>query len=210
MWGEYVFARLEDKPAKRWPITKESGLYRLFPGNPSSCTKIVGTSIGDKFVLLFQKLNSPHKHQLIVQYLNPKTLEPLETLHTPYLADKAEVRDGFFLIRTHPLSRQEADMGKVTIGGNEYRYQDHRYPVWVSMGKNGFTTESEETFRTFSYKKLFKNIDDFKRAAGWDASGKSFSHLMIYVAINHKLKSKCILLVKNRTALTGNENWICQ
>lgn len=210
MWGEHVFTRIGAGKPKKLSVTTESGLYRLFQGNPSSCTKTVGTLLNGKFAVFFQKLNSPHKHQLVIKYIDPKTLGALETLHTPYLSDKAVVVKNGVIFRTHPLSRQDIEMGKVVINGTKYLYQDHVFPVWVKLDKNGFTTEPAATFEHFTYKKFFKSEEDFRTQSGWQESDKAFSKTKLYVAINHATKSKCLLLVNSKKDLTGDEGWTCQ
>lgn len=209
-WGEHVFFRIGDGPATKVPVTSESGLYRLLHGSPSSCTKVVGTMLDGKFAVLFQKDNRPHKNQVVIQYFDPKDFRPMETLHTPYLADKAMVKNNGFILRTHSPNRQDIEMGKVTIKEKKYLYQDHRFPVWVTLDKTGFSSDVSATFEDFTYKSFFKNIDEFKSQTGWLEGEKSFAHTKLYVAINHELKSKCILIVKEKKPLTGEENWICQ
>jgi hypothetical protein len=118
MWGDNVFARGPEGKISRIPVTQEqSGIYRFFSGNPSSCTKGVGSMVGKRFAMLFQKHNSPSKHKVVIQYLDPVTLEPLETVYTPYLSDKARVTKTGLVLRTFPPARQEMQMGKVMIGG---------------------------------------------------------------------------------------------
>ena len=210
MWGEHIFIRSANVSPKKWPVTKESGLYRLFQGNPSSCTKSMGTSVDGKFVVLFQKLNSPHKHKLVIQYVDLKTQLPLETLHTEYLSDEAKIVNGGMVFRTHPPARQEMEMGKVMINGKKYLYQDHIFPVWVKLDSKGFSTEPEITFTDFSYRSFFKSEEDFRTSSGWQESDKTFMKTKLYVAINHESKSKCILLLDSKKVLTGEEGWICQ
>jgi hypothetical protein len=211
MWGDNVFARGPEGKISRIPVTQEqSGIYRFFSGNPSSCTKGVGSMVGKRFAMLFQKHNSPSKHKVVIQYLDPVTLEPLETVYTPYLSDKARVTKTGLVLRTFPPARQEMQMGKVMIGGKKYLYQDHLLPLWVSLDKDGFTTEPAETFANFTYRGFFRNVDEFKHQSGWDESAKSFSRTKLYVAINHASKSRCILLIESKKNLTGEENWICQ
>lgn len=210
MWGENVFARSPKGKLSRIPVTMESGLYRLFPGNPSACTKVVGTMVGNRFAILFQKHNSPHKHRVVVQYIDPATLKPLDTVYTPYLSDKAQIKNSRVILRTHSPARQEMEMGKVSIGGTTYLYQDHLLPLWISLNKDGFSPEPTETFENFTYKSFFKNSDDFKIQSGWDEKEKTFKKTKLYVAINHATKSKCILLIDSKKVLNGEENWICQ
>ncbi|MES2526759.1 MAG: hypothetical protein V4598_06715 [Bdellovibrionota bacterium] len=210
MWGEFVFSRISNGPVTKLPVTSESGLYRLFQGNPSSCTKVVGSLLDGKFAVLFQKNNRPHKNQVVIQYFDPKTSNALETIHTPYLADKAMVKSNGFLIRTHLPNRSDIEMGKVLIKEKKYLFQDHRFPVWVSISKEGFSVDPATTFEDFTYKAFFKTIDEFKTLAGWNEAEKSFNNRTLYVAINHEAKSKCILLVKEKQKFTGEEAWICQ
>lgn len=210
MWGEHVFTRIDEGPVTKTPVTSESGLYRFFQGNPSSCTKVVGTLIDGKFAVLFQKNNRPHKNQVVIQYFDAKNFRPLETLHTPFLADKAMVKNNTFLIRTHLPNRQEIEMGKVMLKEMKYLFQDHRFPVWVTISKDGFITNVEATYENFNYKSFFKTLDEFKLFSGWEESEKSFANKTLYVAINHEAKSKCILMVYEKKAFTGEESWICQ
>lgn len=210
MWGERVFARNAQGKLTRLPVTDESGLYRFFQGNPSSCTKVVGSMVGERFAILFQKHNSPHKNKVVIQYVDPSTLKSLETVVTPYLSDKAVVSPKGILLRTHSPFRQEMEMGKVMIGGKKYLYQDHLLPLWVKFNKDGFSSEPDVTFENFTYKSFFKNSDDFKTQTGWLENERTFSRTKLYVAINHASKSKCILLLDTKKKLTGEENWICQ
>ncbi len=210
MWGEHVFAREDDGAPTILPVTSESGLYRLFQGTPSSCTKAVGSMIDGKFAVLFQKHNSPHKHRLVIQYFDPKTQKPLETLHTPLLADKAMVKNDTIIFRTHPPERQDIQMGKVTIQTKKYLFQDHRFPVWMSLSKSGIVVEPELTYEEFLYKSYFKTSEEFRQVAGWNDANKSFNNTTLYVAINHETKSKCIFMTSGKKTLTGEESWICQ
>lgn len=210
MWGENVFVREDEGKASLLPVNAESGLYRLFQGNPSSCTKAVGTQLDGKFVILFQRHNSPHKHRLVIQYLDTKTLKPLETLHTPLLADKAMVSNGTIIIRTHPPERQDIQMGKIVIQGKKYLYQDHRFPVWMVLDKSGISADPTLTFNDFTYKSFFKSVEEFKTLTGWNEANKTFTNTTLYVAINHETKSKCILLVSAKRNLSNEESWICQ
>lgn len=210
MWGEHVFARVGTGPVYRLPVTERSGLYRLFQGNPSSCTKAIATMNDGKFMIFFQKMNSPHKHQLVIQHLDPVTLKPATTVHTPYMADMARPAKSGYVVRTHSPAREEIEMGKVVIGGKRFMYQDHEFPVWVALDKQGFTTDHQATFENFSYRSFFRTNEDFKLHAGWLEKEKSFTKTKLYVAINHESKSKCILLVGSKTNLTGEENWLCQ
>ncbi len=210
LWGEHVFSRIGDAPAKKVPVTSESGLYRLFHGSPSLCTKVVGTMLDGKFAILFQKDNRPHKNQLVIQYFDPKDFSALETLHTPFLADKAMVKNNAFLVRTHSKNRADIEMGKITIKEKKYLFQDHRFPVWVTIDKSGFSSDVLATYEDFTYKSFFRTIEEFKLNTGWLENEKSFTNTKLYVAINHEQKSKCVLLLKDKKALTGDENWICQ
>lgn len=210
MWGEKVFLKTTEGKLIALPVTSEDGLYRFFPGNPSSCTKVVGTSVGGRFAVLFQKLNRPHKNRLVIQYLDPVTQTPVETVYSPYLSDKAQVTRNGFSLRTFPQARQEIEMGKIMIHGKKYLYQDHVFPTWVQMDSSGFSPEPEATFQNFTYKNFFKNVDDFKNQTGWNDTDKSFMRTKLYVAINHASKSKCILLLDSKRPLTENESWICQ
>lgn len=210
LWGEYVFTRIGEGKVTKIPVTSESGLYRLFQGNPSSCTKVVGTMIDGKFAVLFQKNNRPHKNQVVIQYFDAKNYSALETLHTPFLADKAMVKSNAFLVRTHLPNRQDIEMGKVSIKEKKFLFQDHRFPIWMTITKEGFSTDPQATFDDFNYKSFFKTIDEFKTFAGWQENEKSFLNTKLYVAINHEAKSKCILMIQNKQTFTGEENWLCQ
>lgn len=209
MWGEHVFMGPESHVTKL-PVTERSGLYRLFPGSPSSCTKAIGTKIGKKFVLFFQKLNSPHKNQLVLQYFDLVTQRPLEVMHTPYLSDTASVGKERIVFRTHPPVRQDIQMGKVRIHEKTYLYQDHRFPIWVGLDEKGFSADPRATFESFSYKGFFKDLADFKSHSGWNEAEKSFANDDLYVAIDHATKSKCIVMLKEKTSPKGDESWICQ
>lgn len=209
-WGEHIFLRYDDEKLIVLPVNKHSGLYRFFPGNPSSCTKGVGTRIGDKFAVFIQKLNRPHKAQLLIQYFDPKTLAPLDTISTDYLADNAMAIKDAIVFRSHGPYRHDIEMGTVMIQGKKYLYQDHSFPIWIKLDKNGFSPEPSITFEKFSYKKYFKDEAEFRTATGWLESEKKFTRTKLYVALNHATKSKCILLVSEKTKLTGEEGWICQ
>lgn len=209
-WGEHVFMKPDDQKSVLLPVNKFSGLYRLFPGNPSSCTKAMGTMIGEKFGILIQKHNRPHKPQLIIQYIHPKTLEILDTVETTYLADSAISMSNGVALRTHLPSRQDIEMGNVMIGGKKYLYQDHDFPIWVMLTKDGFKVDPKLTFEKFSYRQFYKDLSEFGASSGWQDSSNSFSMTKLYVAINHATKSRCIFMTNEKKKLTGEEAWICQ
>ncbi len=210
LWGEHVFSRIGTGPVEKLPVNAESGLYRLFRGEPSSCAKVVGTTQNGKFAVLFQKNNRPHKNQVHVQYFDLLNFKPLGAVNTTLLGDKARVKGDSFLIRTHLLNSRDTDMGKVTINRKDYLYQHHRFPIWVLHFNEGTSADVTATFEDFEYKSYFKSIDEFKAKSGWLESDKSFTNTTLYVAINHQEKLKCILFLKNKMTFTGEESWICQ
>lgn len=210
MWGEHVFARLGTQTPYRLPVTERSGLYRLFQGNPSSCTKSIGTMNDGKFMILFQKLNSPHKHQLVIQYLDPVSLKPVEHEYSPYLADKVLIRNNGLVMRTHAKARSEIQMGKVQINGKKFIYQDHEFPVWISVTGKESVIDPQLTFENFRYRSFFKTSADFNLMAGWNENTKSFKNNILYVAINHQTKTKCVVMLETVKTPDGSEGWICQ
>lgn len=210
MWGEHVLARETSGRIFKLPVNQRSGLYRLFSGNPSSCTKSIGTPQGERFLVLFQKLNSPHKHQLVIQYLNAKTLAPEETLYTDYRSDEAQVSHGSLYFRSFPPARQDIEMGKVVIQGKTYLYQDHVFPIWMGFSQGSFFIEPQKTFEDFSYKSFFPGFEEFKRASLWDEEKKDFGNRRLYVAVNHASKTRCVLLLPQKKQLTGDDPWVCR
>lgn len=210
-YGEYIFFRLDRNKPKLMELNKlRSDSFRFFSGISPVCSKNHGYKVDPTTVaLLFLKENRPFKDKLVIQLFDTETLRPKETLETEYMSDKAKkMPDGFAFSTFRELHNPE--IGKVTIDGNSYIYQEKDFAVWVRYSKTGFEQEPELTFERFNYKKVFPRKEDFLDAAGWNKTEKKFTRLILYHATNHALKMSCILLIESKQKPLGNEAWKCQ
>lgn len=209
-YGEFIFIYPE-QTGKLLPINKDKlSNYRLFRGQNSLCSKSYGYALdNDKVAVLFLKENRPFKDKLSFQVINNKTLKGEEVVDTEYTADITKVSLNGFLFRTHE-PRNALVMGKIKINGVEHTFQDRDFSYWVKYSLSGFEVSGPESFQNFEWKHYFKDEKDFYEISGWDEQVKKFKNAILYVAVNHKLKKKCILLSATKIKVSGDEaGWRC-
>ena len=210
-YGELIFYKLNNKLPRLLPLSDfKSDTFRLFLGTSPICSKSHGHRIDDhSAAILFLKENRPFKDMLFIQKFDLATMTPKESVATNFPVDRVEKSKDGFSFRTF-TENYNLELGKVTIDGETFIYHEKEFPLWMNYSIRGFETMSELTFEKFPWKEYFKDIKDFYLGTGWDASNKTFSKQIIYEAVNHPLKKRCILLVENELKLEGKEDWKCQ
>lgn len=194
------------------PVNKERfGRYKLLRGQSKICSKSVGVELNPQTsAILFLKENHPFKEKLTIQLYDTQLAEPKDVIETDYLTDKVELApDGFhFRSLTERLERQ---IGKVTIAGNEYIFQDQDMSPWIGYSARGFETLASETYKKSPWKKFFQDETDFFMFTGWNPEEKKFNNPYVYTAINHKIKRECVLFSSGpHKKLNGSEFWRCK
>lgn len=210
-FGEYFFYRLRDQEAELLSLNKNhADTYKLFRGSSSVCSKSHGYHLGqNKIAILFLKENNPFKHKLVIQLFDMKALSPLELIETSFSTDRVEGISGGFVFRTSP-DKVERDMGKVKIAAGDFLYHESDFPQWMMFTQKGLENLNELTFKKFQWKKFFKDQNDFNLVTGWDARSKSFSRDILYVAVNHTLRKRCLLFLKEKESVKDQVAWRCQ
>lgn len=209
-YGEYILYYNKKKQPFVLPLNIDRlSNFRFFPGRETSCSKSQGYMLDkDKLAILFLKENRPFKDKLALQLFDATTLTPGEAVDTEYTTDKTESIPGGFLFRTY-AERQSLEMGSVKIQGTEYFFQDREFSYWMKYSSAGFETEPKMSFSHSPWKKHFKDELDFLTATGWDSSSKKFANTVLYIAVNHKQKKECVLLMPVKTRIAGTETWRC-
>jgi hypothetical protein len=207
--GSYVMMVAKDK-SRSLPLSKPNiDSYRFFKSESKICKKTAAYVLDQNTVaILFGKENAPFINKLSFQLFETKTLKPTTFVDTDFQSDLTiPKKDGFaFIVHSERL---DMDMGKVSIQGSEYTYQDRSFPLWMSYTLKGFETDPDMTFERFPWKYFFSNKNDFFEASDWSAEKKTFSKSTIYLATNHGLKKECLLLTTGRLKLQGSESWRC-
>ena len=208
-YGEYILFYNKKEPFILPLNVDKLSNFRFFPGRETICSKSLGYMLDkDKLAILFLKENRPFMDKLAIQIFNATTITPGEALDTEYTTDKAELIPGGFHFRTY-AERQGLEMGSVKIQDLEYFFQDRDFPYWVRYTNAGFETETTATFYNSPWKQHFKDEQDFLTASGWDAATKKYVNSVLYVAVNHKHKKQCVLLMPTKTKISGSETWRC-
>ncbi len=210
-FGKYVVQK-KGKKFIKLPINPEGlGRYKLFRGNGPLCSKSIGVELNNKTVgFLFLKENSPFKEKLVIQLFDKDTQSPREAIETDYLTDKVEVIKDGLIFKSLP-ERMDRLIGKVSIGGSEYIFQEQDMSPWISYTLKGFEILGRETYEKSEFKKYFQNETDFFMFTGWSEKEKKFLNPYVYTAVNYELKKECILFsTAQQTALTGSEFWRCK
>lgn len=208
-YGEYVFFYNKQLP-NLLPINVDKlSNYRFFPGRDTVCSKSLGYMLDkNKLAILFLKENRPFMDKLSLQIFDATSMTAGEVHDTEFKTDKTELIQGGFLFRTY-ADRQGLEMGSVKIQDIEYFFQDRDFPYWMKYTSSGFETDRSASFSHSPWKKYFKDEQDYLTATGWDESTKKFNNSVLYVAINHKHKKECVLLMPTRTKISGSETWRC-
>lgn len=208
-YGELLFYRT-DKKAKLLEMNGfRSDTYRFFMGTSPLCSKSHGYQLADStMAVLLLKENRPFKDKLVIQQVDLKTFTPGAFVETNYPTDKAfKTADGF-TFRTVP-ENHNPEVGKVSLEGQEYIFQEKEFPYWINYSLKGFVVSPEMTFTKFPFKNYFKDIRDFQMLTGWNETEKKFSNSVMYIAVNHKIKKRCLLFIGKKQKLEGNEMWRC-
>jgi len=209
-YGELIFYR---HPSKRPSLMKFSQVkddtFKLFSGESPLCSKSHGYKINDEtMAILLLKENRPFKNKLVMQLFDLKTLKPTKLIETNYPTDRAEITQNGFAFNTFP-ENHNPEMGKVLIDGSEFIFQEEDFPQWVEYTDNTFNLIPDLTFIRLPWKKHFKDLDDFMNVTGWNPNEKKFSKNIVYFAVNHKIKKRCLLFIENKQKLVGTESWRC-
>ena len=210
-FGEYLFTRTDRKKITALELNSlRSDSFKFFPGVSPFCSKGQGYQIDDNtLAVLFLKENKPFKEKLVIQLFDFKALTPKEYVETNYSTNKAKKIEGGFAFNSF-AERLDTDMGKVTIDGVSYTYQDREFPQWVGYTAKGFETLPSLTFQQFTWKEGFKDETEFLTLTGWDAKQKRFVNEFLYIAVNHAVKKGCLLFTKEKKKFDGTEGWRCQ
>lgn len=211
-YGEFIFLRnLPVRRAKLLPLNNTRGdTLKLFLGTSPQCSKSHGYMVGkDKLAILLQKENRPFNDKLVIQFFDVATMIPMESLETNYPTDRAAKTEDGFAFRVI-AENHNPEIGRVSIEGEKFIYQEKYFPEWISYSKNGFEVASKLTFEKFPWKSAFRDQEDFLNVAGWNADEKKFSRKIVYRAVNHKLKKECLLFIEAKQKIAGSESWRCQ
>lgn len=209
-YGELIFYR---HPPKRPTIMKfsqfKADTFKLFSGVSPLCSKSHGYMIDpETMAILLLKENRPFKNKLVMQLFDIKTLKPTELIETSYLTDRASKTKTGFAFNTF-RENHNPEIGKVLIEGNEYIFQEKEFPQWMEYSQRSFSLEPDLTFERLPWKKHFKDQVDFLAVTGWNQIEKKFAKNIVYLAVNHKMKKRCLLFIETKQKLAGNELWRC-
>ncbi len=211
-YGEYIFLRnLPSKVPTLLTLNHSRGdTLKLFLGTSPQCSKSHGYLIdSETLAILFQKENRPFSDKLVIQFFDIPSMSPRDSLETSYPTDRAMKTANGFAFRVM-AENYNLEMGKINIQKEKFIFQEKIFPVWMNYSKNGFEVLSDVTFDKFPWKEFFKDQDDFNSVTGWNNSEKTFTRKIMYVAVNHKLRKKCILFIGAKQKLSGIESWRCQ
>lgn len=210
-YGEFLFYKNTLKKPKLLELNQTgSDTFGFFKGNKTICSKSHGYKLDDStFALLLKKENRPFNDILTIQLFDTNSFSPKESISTQYPVEKIEKSTNGFVFKTVP-ENYSPEFGKVMIEGNEYIYQEKNFPIWIGYSLAGFEVLSELSFKRFPWKKLFKDQEDFLTTTGWNSVEKKFTKTISYLAVNHKLKKRCLLIIEKKQKLAGNETWRCQ
>lgn len=210
-YGELIFYR---HPPKRPNIMKfsliKADTFKLFNGVSPLCSKSHGYQIdAETMAVLLLKENRPFKDKLVMQLFDLKTLKPKDFIETNYLTDRAKKTKTGFAFNTY-RENHNPEMGKVLIEGSEFIFQEKDFPQWMEYSNKSFGLMADLTYERLPWKKLFKDQEDFLTVTGWNPVEKKFSKNIVYFAINHKMKKRCLLFIESKQKLAGSESWRCQ
>jgi hypothetical protein len=210
-YGELIFYRLSNKKPVLMTLSDfKSDTFRLFLGTSPLCSKSHGYKLDEEtLVVLFLKENRPFKDKLVLQFFDSKTLLPTKNVDTNLNVDKARISTTGFSVRTfNEIHHQDA--GKVSINEEVFVYHEKEFPKWMDYNLNsGFKTNPEMTFQKFPWKKSMQDIKEFLSLSGWDLEKGQFTREIIYLAVNHQAKKRCILFTDKKIKIDGSESWKC-
>jgi len=210
-YGEYVlYYPKVKKKGTLLPLGEDKlNSYRLFAGRGTKCSKSYGYSLDSKkLAVLFLKENRPFMDKLSLQIFNSDSAAPESIIETDYKSDLTVGIDNGFIFRTY-ADRQGLEMGTVKINDVEFFFQDRDFPIWMKYTLQGFEVTPSESFQRYPWKQYFKTEKEFLESAGWTDTEKKFKNTVQYIAVNHKGKKECVLLMPQKTKLSGSETWRC-
>lgn len=208
-FGESLYMKVADAT----PVALNSAgfdSYKIFPHQKSLCNKTLGYLLEkDLFIVFLLKENRPFQEKLSVLKFDFPDFKPSKVMETEYLTKKAfKKNDSIYFLTS--IRSTSASLGKVTIKGAEYTYQNRDNPLWLSFSKNGFQIQPSYTYKNLPWRRFFKNEKDFLDSSGWDPTTKKFNRPIAFMATNSKLKKKCVLFMDDKHTITGSEPWRCQ
>lgn len=210
-YGELIFYR---HPPKRPHVMKfsqfKADTFKLFNGVSPLCSKSHGYQTDEEsMAILLLKENRPFKDKLVIQLFDLKSMTPKELIETNYPTDRAKKTKTGFAFSSFQ-ENHNPEMGKVSIEGQEFIFQEKDFPQWIEFAGRSFGLLPDLTFERLPWKKHFKDQDDFYSVTGWNPAEKKFTKNIVYFAVNHKLKKSCVLFIAGKQKLVGNESWRCQ
>lgn len=208
-FGEFFFMRVGTDLTLLPLNSSRSDSLKFFRGAGTVCSKGMSFKVDKETAgVLFLKENKPFKEKLVVQFFDFTNLKPKDFIETIYTTDKVELTKTGFAFNSLD-ERIDSEMGKVTIAGLSYTYQDREFPKWMGYSSKGFEILGSLTFKRLPWKSFFKDEADFFQSTGWNPNKKEFANVVVYVAVNHTEKKTCLLLVPEKKKPTGDENWRC-
>jgi hypothetical protein len=209
-FGEFLFYRNLNKTPKLLPFNQlREDTYSFFKGQGSLCSKTLGFEINPTTAaVLLLKENRPFLDKLAIQLFDSKSLAPKVFITTDYPVEKVIKSANGFVFKTSP-ENYNPEIGKVTIDGHSFIFQEKSFPHWINYSDKGFEVSETTTYKKFPWKKAFKDEAEFMSSAGWASGEKTFSHTVLYFAINHQQKKQCLLLLAKKQKLQGSELWRC-
>lgn len=210
-YGEFIFLRRANKKPKLLELNSTRGdSFKFFIGTSPNCSKSHGYLMDPSTIaILLLKENKPFRDKLVIQLFDSATMEPKTIVETNYPVERAfKIKDGF-VFKSLP-ENFNPDIGKVKIEGEDYIYQQKDFPIWVNYTLAGFENSLEKTFTKSPWVKAFKDLEDFIATTGWNETDKKFTKTIVYEAVNHKIKKKCLLIIEAKQKISGSEVWRCQ
>ncbi len=210
-YGQYIF-HIDQEDYSLLPINSERlGRYKFFQGKKSLCSKPMAVKLDlNTVAVLFQKENDPFKDKLIIQLYDFNSATAKEVIESQYLTSEVELLANGFIFKS-VAEKIDREVGKVTIAGHEYIYQDQDMNPWLSYTLKGFEIMPSLTYHKSQWKSFFKDESDFFMFTGWNNTSKQFNNPYVYTAINHQLKKECLLFYPTpQRKLDGTEFWRCK
>ena len=210
-YGEYAFY-YPSGIAELLPINEDHlSNFQLFQGQSTLCSKSLGYKISpDSVAILFLKENGIDPDKLTIQLFNLKNSKPTQMIETDYVTSEAQETAGGFIFKTHN-PRHHLQMGETKIGDLKYTYQDRNFYYWVSYTKKGFEIDINKTFQESEMNDFFKTLKDFEKVIGWVENKKIITKTILYMAVNHKEKKRCVLFTDSNKKIDGSESdWVCR
>lgn len=200
-YGEYVFAKSDNKKYLM-PVNKDNlGSYRLFKGHSPHCTKSLALPLNDQVLaVFFLKDNRPMVDTLSILYVDFKTMNA-KFRDTEYTTSEGSVANGEFSF-PHTRYRPSLRMGKTQIKNNEYIYQEKDFITWYLYDGKNFKKDSKKSFEVFELKHLFGTLSQY------EADTENISSY--FMAVNHQKQVRCMALPRLNSSKVENLDWKCE